>query len=269
MLEFSEDLIRAEQPWKFLGNDRWIYSVALGLAQGKKYFCMPWMDKSVMKYQEYRNYKIFQAIKKVDAKIIFPIEGMIEHHLIIDEDIVVINFEEVKERKLCKDALVRFEEKMTTELLEKVRGTAREPYMTGLNEGEVYSFQIKKEIEDKKYVGWYVLLYIDKIVMDDWDIKGIQDEVIEGYFFLVEEEPKDVRILEYATPICFKSSKYMGNQYRMNIFESSITERPPDLKLIGNCVSFSYPDCEYFQNGTFFWETCEKEIIRSYDNQLT
>ena len=95
LLEIDDYTERFERPWKYLGNNKWICSAALGLAEGKKYFCLPWMRTCVMDYQEYRNNQIFQAIKKINGKIIFPVEGLIDNRFIDDRDICIKYLDEI------------------------------------------------------------------------------------------------------------------------------------------------------------------------------
>ena len=76
--------------WRYLGNDKWIYSVALGIALGKKNFCMPWMP--TMDYQEYRNSLIINAMKKVNGKVLFPLGEVKEFRFIDKQDIVIKHF---------------------------------------------------------------------------------------------------------------------------------------------------------------------------------
>lgn len=78
-----------ERKWRYLGNNKWICSVALGIAEGRKLFCLPWMYTSVMAYQMYRNNKIFQAIKKIGGNIIFPVESWISDYNLKKEDFCV------------------------------------------------------------------------------------------------------------------------------------------------------------------------------------
>ncbi len=95
LFEVDDYQERFDRQWRYLGNNRWLCSAALGVAQGKKYFCLPWMYMSVMEYQEYRNNQILGAIKKINGKIFFPIEGVIKNRYIDDDDVCVKCFKEI------------------------------------------------------------------------------------------------------------------------------------------------------------------------------
>lgn len=62
------------------------------------------------------------------------------------------------------------------------------PYKLGWEEGEIYYFQIKEPLEGyeeyDKYVGNYILVYVDKIYTKAWVVKGIYDEVAEICFLI-------------------------------------------------------------------------------------
>lgn len=91
LLEMT-DTTRIDRQWRYLGNDKWIYSVALGIALGKKNFCMPWMP--MMDYQEYRNSLIINAMKKINGKVLFPLGEVREFRFINKQDIVIKHFDD-------------------------------------------------------------------------------------------------------------------------------------------------------------------------------
>lgn len=95
ILEINDYIERFERPWRYLGNNKWICSVALGIAEGRKYFCLPWMHTGVMEYQEYRNRQIFQAMKKIGGNIIFPVEGLVKNRFIDEEDMCIKYIDEI------------------------------------------------------------------------------------------------------------------------------------------------------------------------------
>lgn len=95
LLKVNDYQERFERQWRYLGNNKWLCSVALGIAKEKKYFCLPWMYKSVMEYQEYRNNQIFGAIKRINGKIIFPIEGVIKNRYIDASDVCIKYLDEI------------------------------------------------------------------------------------------------------------------------------------------------------------------------------
>lgn len=92
LLEMEEVAHIYNRKWKYIGNFKWICSVAVGIVQGKKYFVMPWLSKCELDYQEYRLEKIFNAIKMIGGTIVCPIES-IEGKRIFEEnqDIIIKN----------------------------------------------------------------------------------------------------------------------------------------------------------------------------------
>lgn len=95
LLEINDYIERFERPWRYLGNNKWVCSAALGIAEGREYFCLPWMHTSVMDYQEYRNNQIFQAMKKIGGNIILPVEGLIKNRFINEEDVCIKYIDEI------------------------------------------------------------------------------------------------------------------------------------------------------------------------------
>lgn len=96
LLDIKEYYERFEQPWIYLGNNKWICSVALGIARDEKFFLMPWMYKSVLEYQEYRNKQIFNAIKNVGGVVVFPVEGIIKDSFLNQNDVYRIHMNNVE-----------------------------------------------------------------------------------------------------------------------------------------------------------------------------
>lgn len=89
LLELTDNE-RINRQWRYLGNDKWIYSVALGIVLGKENFCMPWMP--MMDYQEYRNSLIISAMKKMNGKVLFPLGEVKEFRFIDKQDIMIRHF---------------------------------------------------------------------------------------------------------------------------------------------------------------------------------
>lgn len=95
LLNIEEYYERFDRSWRYLGNNKWICSVALGIARGKRFFLMPWMYKSVLEYQEYRNKQIYNAIKKVGGIVVFPVEGIVKDSFLNQKDVYKIHMDNV------------------------------------------------------------------------------------------------------------------------------------------------------------------------------
>ena len=76
LLEMEDVKYVYDKKWKYIGNFKWICSVAVGIAQGKKYFIMPWLSKCELDYQEYRLEKIFKAMEIIGGTIVCPVESI-------------------------------------------------------------------------------------------------------------------------------------------------------------------------------------------------
>ena len=91
-------------------------------------------------------------------------------------------FEEIRKDRI--DLLDKLEAQLRSPMPKRKKISVHKPYVLGWEEGDVYAFQIKEQIKGyEKYVGWYVLFYIDKIYLKDWYVHGVQDEVADAYFF--------------------------------------------------------------------------------------
>lgn len=57
------------------GKEIWIYSVAIGLANGKKIFCFPWLSNNDLKGQSSQIDMIARIVKKLEFIAILPVES--------------------------------------------------------------------------------------------------------------------------------------------------------------------------------------------------
>ena len=69
---------RLNRRWMHQGNFKCFFSVAYGIAMGKKVFVMPWMHKKVLDYQEFRNNIIYEAMSKIQGTVIFVVQDIPE-----------------------------------------------------------------------------------------------------------------------------------------------------------------------------------------------
>lgn len=187
---------------------------------------------------------------------------------LIEEDKVSGRWNPEKIRRERIKKLEKLKSQLNSKMPERKKITIHKPYILGWNEGDVYAFQIRSKIENyEEYLGWYAILYVDKINKDDSEVRGVYDEVAELYFFLVDEAPADANIICSATPVCFLS--YNGKkQYRAELYEISKRQRPKDMYFVGNCSSFVYPKNELHQNRAFSWRLYERDILWGYRTQL-
>ena len=139
----------------------------------------------------------------------------------------------------------------------------------GWEAGEVYFSQIKNPPDEYKvYQNWYVLYYVDKIYLEDWYVRGVSDEVADIFAFVCKEKPQDIFAIQSATPVCFRADRDGNNIYRAKLLERTRRQRPKDIKFIGKCYEFKYPDKEHYQIYPFCWLDYEKYILWGYMDQL-
>ncbi len=188
----------------------------------------------------------------------------------IEEDKVSERWLSEKIRKEREKVLDKFKAKLEGEMPERKKVSVHKPYKLGWEEGQVYTFQIQEEIKGyEQYIGWYVLFYVDKIWLDDWQVRGVYDELADLFFFLTEEKPTCVEDIYNAKNICFYRGK-KGNRYRVYLCEVRKKERPVDLILLGKCNDFKYPENDKIDKGCFFWlqPVCTRDILWGYGKQL-
>lgn len=94
LLNIKEYFERFNRPWRYLGNHKWICSVALGIAKGKKVFLMPWMYKNVLVYQEYRNKQIFDAMEKLGGIVLFSVEEILKDSFMNQREVYKVHTQE-------------------------------------------------------------------------------------------------------------------------------------------------------------------------------
>ena len=165
--------------------------------------------------------------------------------------------------------LMKLQERLLSEMPEKKKIPIHKPYVMEWKAGEVYTYQIKNPPEEfKEYKGWYVLYYVNKIRLEEWNVRGMYDEAAEIFAFICKEEPQDMSVMKIATPVCFRADGDGWNMYRVMLLERSKRQRPKDIKLIGKCNDFKYPDKEHYQIDPIFWLSYEKDILWGYRNQL-
>lgn len=165
--------------------------------------------------------------------------------------------------------LMKLQEELLSEMPPRKKIPIHKPYKIGWEAGDVYTFKIKNPPDGyEEYKDWYALLYIDKIVIEDWNVRSVNDEVAEMYAFLIKDKPSDVTVINKATRICFMEGGKSGNVYRVKLLEASKRERPKDIEFIGKFSEFKYPEKEHRQINLFFWLLYERDILWGYEKQL-
>lgn len=71
-LELRKDYIN--RPLRYTGNNIWICSMAIGIAKGKKIFCLPWLNIGELKCQVYRLNLMAKVAESIDGILIVPVE---------------------------------------------------------------------------------------------------------------------------------------------------------------------------------------------------
>ncbi len=193
---------------------------------------------------------------------------------ILEEDKVSERWEGEKIRKERIKVLDKLKEKLLSPMPERKKVPVHKPYKLGWEEGEVYCFQITGHIERyvkgyEEYIGWYAMIYVDKIYTEDWQVKGIQDEIADLFFYLRKEKPNVPDDIYKSKSICFSTGKKM-NQYKVYLCESSRRNRPKDLSLLGKVFDFSYPpNCSsvpmFFTWGHYLYE---RDILKGYVKEV-
>ena len=144
---------------------------------------------------------------------------------ILEEDKISDRWEGEKIRKERIKVLDKLKEKLESPMPERKKVPVHKPYKLGWEEGDVYCFQIKglvpRHMEGyEEYIGWYALFYVDKIYTEDWQVKGVQDELANLFFFLQKEKPKSAEDIFSAKRICFRKRTTI-NDYKIYLCESS------------------------------------------------
>ncbi|MWC29494.1 hypothetical protein [Paenibacillus sp. MMS18-CY102] len=66
---------RLDREMKYISNERWNASAAIGLASGKRIFCFPWLDDSVNEIIRARLQLCSNVLKKNNCILIIPIQS--------------------------------------------------------------------------------------------------------------------------------------------------------------------------------------------------
>ena len=188
----------------------------------------------------------------------------------IEEDRISERWQSEQIRKERGKVLDKLKEKLHSEMSERKKISVHKPYILGWEEGDVYTFQIKESVKGyEEYMGGYALFYVDRIYLEDWNVKGVKDELADVYFFLMPNRPTHAEDIHNATNICFYKDD-SGNRYRVHICESSKRGRPKDLNYLGKCISFKYPANDKIRSGHFSWSkyVYERDILRGYQRQI-
>ncbi len=190
----------------------------------------------------------------------------------IEEDKVSERWEDERVRKERAKKLDKVKERIESAMPTRKKISIHKPYVLGWEEKDVYTFQISsnnQKIEGfEKYIGWHVLFYVDRIYLEDWYVHGINDELADAYFFLMEEEPKEASDIKKAKNVCF----YWENKafrYKTCICETSKRSRPSTFRYLGKYDGFKMPKNENMERGIIFWDKLtEQDILYGYEKQL-
>ena len=187
----------------------------------------------------------------------------------IEEEKVSDKWEDERVRKERAKKLDKVKERIESPMPARKKISIHKPYVLGWEEKDVYTFQISEKIEGyEKYIGWHVLFYVDRIFLEDWYVHGINDELADAYFFLMEEEPKEASDIIKAKNICF----YWKNKifrYKSCICEKSKRSRPSTFRYLGKYADFKSPENESMNSDCFFWGmVAERSILWGYEKQL-
>lgn len=176
------------------------------------------------------------------------------------------------EREKRGKHLVRLKKKLNSEMPPRKRISIHRPFVSGWEKGDVYYYEMVNVLEGyEKYKGWYVLMYVDCIEKDDWQVKGIFDEIPEVYFFMQETKPESVSEVHTATPICLLGNCLTSKtlkKYRAEVVERSKRGRPKDLTFLGKLEDFVYPPNDHPIPQNFGWLLSERTILWGYERQL-
>ena len=83
---------RFDRPLYMTGNEVWRITAAVGLANGKRIFCFPWLTNNYLKPLIYAIEKMAEIIKKNDGILLLPvenadlIEGFVDDIIVLGED---------------------------------------------------------------------------------------------------------------------------------------------------------------------------------------
>lgn len=189
---------------------------------------------------------------------------------ILEEDKVSERWMSEKIRKERIKVLDKLKEKLESPMPERKKVPIHKPYKLGWEEGDVYYFKIEGPLNLvnyerlEKYVGSYVLVYVDKIYTEDWFVKGVVDEVADVYFLFRYEKPEKIE------DVMDSSYVKIHDNYIANLCETSKRERPKNFTLLGKCDSFIYPKYDNKKKECFFWskEIGIRYILDGYEEHI-
>ena len=168
--------------------------------------------------------------------------------------------------------LKRLVKKLNSEMPARKRISIPRPFVSGWKEKEVYYYEMVNVPKGyEKYIGWYVLIYVDCIKVKDWYVKGIFDEVPEVYFFMQKNKPTDVSEIKTATPVCLLAASLASpslKKYRARVMERSKRKWPKDLTFLGRYDEFVYPPNDHPTPQFFDWPLGNRNILWGYERQL-
>lgn len=184
----------------------------------------------------------------------------------LEEDRISERWESEKIRKERSRVLDKLKAELESPMPERKKIPVHKPYVTGWKQGEVYYFEVKQEVEGyEKYLGWYAMFYVDRLFQQDWNVRGVDDEVAEAYFFMAKDKPQSIEDFKKARPVCFSKGKD-SRRYKAKIVERSKRKRPKDLTLLGSCESFQPPKHNDKITELFFWmEPDFRSMLRGYE----
>ena len=186
---------------------------------------------------------------------------------ILEEDKISGRWEGEKIRKERIKVLDKLKEKLESPMPERKKVPIHKPYKLGWEEGQVYYFQIKMPLkgyeEYDKYIGSYILLYVDKIYFKDWQVKGVFDEVADICFLFRNNKPEKVEDIFDSTYV-----KIYRN-YVTCLCEKTKKQRPEGIMLLGKSYSFEYPIIGKKKH-CFFWnnEIGIRDILDGYEREI-
>lgn len=110
----------------------------------------------------------------------------------------------------------------------------------------------------------YAMFYVDRLFQQDWNVRGVDDEVAEAYFFMAKDKPQSIEDFKKARPVCFSKGRIPGDIRRRSWRDPK--ETPEDLTLLGSCESFQPPKHNDKITELFFWmEPDFRSMLRGYE----
>ena len=153
--------------------------------------------------------------------------------------------------------------------------STHKPYRVDWNIGDLYAFEMNDDSNESSY---YVLMLIVNIILEDWNVKGIEDEVSQVRFYISDNMPDVKEDLYESTPLCFRKGGVDAigllhpNIYTVNLYERSKRKRPKDLVFIGSfdeqLIKDKIPEIPSNERYPFFWgELNKRDFLTAYSRQ--